>query len=75
MSMASALAIAAAGITTAGAWAHEPPDQSGKKGNNGWGNGGDDGTNPGSDQGGGVSQGGPGAGDSQADTKSSDEDR
>ena len=45
------------------------------RGNNGWGNGGEDGVNPGSFQGGGVSAGGPGAGESQADTKSADADR
>jgi hypothetical protein len=46
-----------------------------ENGNNGWGNGGEDGTNPGSDFGGGVSQGGQGDGSSQSDTKSADEAR
>ena len=38
------------------------------KGNNGWGNG-EDGQNRGSFQGGGVSQGGPGGGTAQSDSK------
>jgi hypothetical protein len=38
-------------------------------GNNGWGNGGFDGTSPGSYHGKGVSRGGPGASNSQSSTK------
>jgi hypothetical protein len=45
------------------------------RGNNGWGNGGLDGTNPGSFKGGGVSQGGQGAGQSQSSTKGADKNR
>ena len=57
----------------AGDYCPPPPDK--VQGNNGWGNGGDDGTNAGSDKGGGVSQGGNGADQSQSDTKSADEAR
>jgi hypothetical protein len=52
-----------------------PPPTTVEKGNNGWGNGGEDGTNKGSDNGGGVSQGGQGAGSPQSETKSDDAER
>ena len=63
LSLVSALTVAAAAFTATETWAGP---------NNGFGNGGDDGKNKGSETGNGFSQGGPGAGQPQGQSKSVD---
>jgi hypothetical protein len=65
---AAAAAPAMAAVISASSKAAHAGGHYGPRGNNGWGNG-FDGENPGSFQGGGVSQGGPGAGIPQNQSK------
>ncbi len=65
LSLVSALAVAGAAFTATETWAQQ-------QGNNGFGNSGGDGTNPGSANGNGVSRHGPSPGRTQAASKSVD---